>query len=202
MATLTVATAGDSAQGGGWYSDKGRTNFGFTINRVPNSVPFEYKGQFLLIYKNSWRLKGTLSNYVVNTTTKCGSVEGVGKLSEWVLVDAGDPATTADDVYGWVVRAEGVPFAVGFCDLNNGGSQKGGKNIVRDTFGIEISYADPGSPSDRQPAGRLTGGNIAFHTSNTVAKPSRGTGDSLLPPQHPPERGSSQLPLSSPTTCL
>ena len=64
------------------------------------------------------------------------------------MIDAGSPSTTADDVYGWVERATGSSYAIGFYDLNNGGSQNGGKNTVVDKFGIEISSAGTGLPSN------------------------------------------------------
>jgi hypothetical protein len=57
-AELTVANPGDSANGGGWFTqpNSGRVNFGFTVQKVPNTSPQQYKGQFVFINNGKWRM--------------------------------------------------------------------------------------------------------------------------------------------------
>lgn len=137
-ATLTVASPGDSASGGGWYSlsGNGRVNFGFTVHRVPDTTN-QYSGQVVLINKDKWRLKGTLSTYG-RTTTGQGVASGTGNLywwnqalngglGDWQLAQSGVSFTTSFD--------QGTNLKLSTCDGTNG----------QGCLGVHINYT-PVSP--------------------------------------------------------
>ena len=67
QATLMVASPGNSATGGGWYtlSGSGRINLGFNVRKVDKActVNCSYKGNLLLINNGKWRMKGNLTLY-------------------------------------------------------------------------------------------------------------------------------------------
>jgi len=138
QATLTVASLGDSANGGGWYtlSGSGRVNFGFTVSKVDNNctVNCTYKGQLLLINNGKWRLRGSLSSYVKLSTGQ-GAASGTGNLYWW------DP-TLNGGLGDWSLAQSGVSFTINFYD-----SGKTGKSST-DAFGINIQY----TPVPPQPA--------------------------------------------------
>lgn len=143
--TLTITNPGDSANGGGWYTlpGSGRSNFGFVINPVPNTSPVQYKGQFLLINNNKWRMKGTLTTYsrsttgtitlnggtkaTCSTTTPCGSASGSGNLYYW---------DTSNPVYPlgyWHQTSDTPNFSISFV------AGAGGKNSTA-VFGVIINH--------------------------------------------------------------
>src|SRR5262249_11120412 len=96
-ATLTIGSPGSKATGGGFVTLNGigRVNFGFVVDQVPGtgtsgSNPAQYKGQFVLVKPNGWRIKGSFGQavsgtYVVTTTAtgKAGSGSGVGTVYVW-----------------------------------------------------------------------------------------------------------------------
>jgi hypothetical protein len=149
-ATLTIASPGAAATGGGWYtlSGAGRVNFGFTVRQVPKSDPVQYRGQVLLINNGKWRLKGNLDAYSFTSTTRNGAASGTGLL---YVYDA--------DAMDYVLVKSGVKFTISFQDAVQGGK----KAASTDTFGIKIEY----KPTNGQPAlpnaapTALKGGNIS-----------------------------------------
>jgi hypothetical protein len=168
-ATLVISLPGQSSSGGGWYTlpGSGRLNFGYVVNRVPNSDPAQYKGQVLLINNGKWRLKGQLDTYTkvttgtikVNgggtvtctTTAACGSGSGTGNLYWWNATlngGLGDWAKTADSP---------VRYTINFVD--NG---QGGKNSA-DRMGITINHAisagEPGTLPNALPE-VIKGGDV------------------------------------------
>jgi len=138
QATLTVASLGDSANGGGWYTlnGSGRVNFGFTVSKTDKNctVNCTYKGQLLLINNGKWRLRGSLGSYVKLSTGQ-GAASGTGNLYWW------DP-TLNGGLGDWSPAQSGVSFTINFFD-----SGKTGKSST-DSFGINIQY----TPISPQPA--------------------------------------------------
>jgi hypothetical protein len=162
LATLTAATAGDSATGGGWVnlssgsycqSGAGRANFGFVINKKPDSNPVEYKGQFVLVNNSRWRLKGDLNSYVKLLNSPTGSSSGTGKLYWW-------DQTLNAGTGGWVLVGSNVSFTISFTDNGSG------KRATPDSISIQIQYS-PVPPQDKLPkCGSqvpLSGGDITVH---------------------------------------
>jgi len=159
-ATLTAASPGNSATGGGWYPlpGSGHINFGFNVRKVDDKCQSDcaYKGQVLLINNGKWRLKGTLDSYVM-TSDGQGAASGTGDLYWW-------DQSLNDGLGDWSLAQSGVSFTVNFYDSGQTGKGKGKKSSTdSDTFGIDIQYV-PVSPqpnslpnSDPQP---LKGGNI------------------------------------------
>jgi hypothetical protein len=123
-ATLTVASAGDAASGGGWYtlSGSGRVNFGFTVKKQSDG---SYRGQFLLINNGKWRLKGTLTSYV--KTGSQGAVGGSGDLFYW-------DQTANGGLGAWVLSQTNTTFTASFAD--KGSVSKS----TSDTFGVHIDH--------------------------------------------------------------
>jgi len=161
---LAVASPGYAAEGGGWWTSGGfgRLNFGFTVRKVPNSNPVQFKGQCLVINNGKWRLKGTLNQYsrVGNT----GVSAGYGKLYYW------DGST-------WVRTAEdSVHYSICFVD-----SGQGGKNSY-DKFGVHIEHVvtcppEPCTLPNSSPI-LLKGGNITIQ--NGAAK----LGEDFIPEEY------------------
>jgi hypothetical protein len=138
QAALTVASPGDSANGGGWYtlSGSGRINFGFTVRKTDNTCTSNctYKGQLLLINNGKWRLKGALNAYSKLSTGQ-GAASGTGTLYWW-------NQSLNGGLGDWVLAQSGVSFTTNFYD-----SGKSGKSST-DTFGIRIVYTPvPPQPS-------------------------------------------------------
>jgi hypothetical protein len=157
---LTVGSAGDSANGGGWYtvSGSGRVNFGFVIQKVPNTNPTQYKGQMLLINKGKWRLMGSFSgtDAFAKTNSNQGGANGTGDLYWWnTSLNSGQG--------GWQLAKSAVAFTISF---TGGGNAK--KNACNGTngqgcFGIQMSY-NPVSPQPSKlpnsPPQPISGGSI------------------------------------------
>lgn len=152
-ASLTVASPGDSANGGGWYtlSGSGRVNFGFTIRKTNNTCTANctYKGQLLLINNGKWRLKGTLNTFVQLATGQ-GASSGVGDLYWW-------NTSLRGGLGDWALAQSDVGFTINFYDSGISGKSS------TDAFGINIQY----KPLPPQPATlpnstpiQLKGGNI------------------------------------------
>ena len=157
-ATLTAASPGNSATGGGWYPlpGSGHINFGFNVRKVDNKCKTDcaYKGQMLLINNGKWRLKGTLDSYV-KTSTNQGAASGTGDLYWW-------DQSLNDGLGDWSLAQSDVSFTINF--YNSGQNGKGKKSTDSDTFGINIQYTPVSPPqpnalpnSDPQP---LKGGDI------------------------------------------
>jgi hypothetical protein len=129
QATLTVATPGDVAYGGGWYTltTNGRVSFGFTVRKVANTNPAQYTGQIYLINKGKWRLKGTLSSYGLAGST--GISNGTGSLYWW------NPALDGGEG-GWATASSNVSFTISFTATTK---------TAAGSFGIKITYT-PVSP--------------------------------------------------------
>ncbi len=153
-ATLAVASAGDSASGGGWYtlSGSGRINFGFTVSKTVNTCTSNcaYQGQLLLINTGKWRLKGTLNTYV-KTSTGTGAAGGTGDLYWW--------NTSLNGGLGdWALAAPGVSFSTNFFDSGKTGKQS------TDSFTINIQYTPvpprPGNLPNSNQLQLLKGGDI------------------------------------------
>jgi uncharacterized repeat protein (TIGR01451 family) len=135
-ATLTVASPGNSATGGGWYtlSGSGRNNFGFAVRKVDNKclTNCAYKGQVLFMNNGKWRLKGTLTSYSKLATGQ-GAASGVGTLYWW--------DTSLNGGLGdWVIASPNVNFTINFFDSNKNGKAS------TDTFGINIQYLPVAPP--------------------------------------------------------
>jgi Big-like domain-containing protein len=129
-ATLTLASAGDAASGGGWYtlSGSGRVNFGFTVKKQTDGT---YKGQFVLINNGKWRLKGTLTSFV--KTGSQGAAGGSGDLFYWVQSANGG-------LGGWVLSQANTTFTASFADKGTG------TKSTSDTFGVHIDHASSSPP--------------------------------------------------------
>ncbi len=161
---VTFVLPGGAADGGGWYKydpvqGSPRVNFGFTVRKVPNTTN-QYKGQLVWMNNGKWRLKGTLDG--TNTFGKfttgcpsglvCGSVKGMGTLSQWI-----DPTPlmplSGDEYWGNGVN---VTFTATFYD---GGSAKKGGTLKPDYFGMQIDgVAGPTLP-ESAPI-QMKGGNV------------------------------------------
>lgn len=148
--TLTVASPGAAAAGGGWYtlSGSGRTNFGFVVQQVPRTN--QYRGQLTLVNRGSWRFKGTFDSYV--TSGGKGSASGTGSLYWW-------NQSLSSGLGGWQLASSSIPFTISFTPGSNGKANPG-------TFGIKIVY----TPVAPQPATLpnsvpqvLKGGSIVVH---------------------------------------
>jgi hypothetical protein len=157
-ATLLAATPGQSANGGGWYTNPGagRINFGFNVRLVSgtgkNNIPAQYRGQLLLINNSKWRCKGTLSSFSISTTTNSGGSSGTCDLQWWDL-------TANSGLGAWVVAQSQVPLSIIF-KAGNGGK---GKTATVASFGAQITHTPTGSQPSAMPNSgliELKGGNI------------------------------------------
>lgn len=152
-ATLTVASPGNSATGGGWYTlpGSGRVNFGFNVRKVDNKCKNDcaYKGNLLLMNNGKWKLKGALDTYSKLATGE-GAASGIGDLYWW-------DASLNGGLGDWALAQSGVAYTINFYD--SGG--KGKKST--DAFGINIQYVpvppQPGSLPNSAPM-PLKGGDI------------------------------------------
>jgi hypothetical protein len=154
-ASLTAAAPGDSATGGGWYTQNGRLNFGFTVRKVPNVLPLQYKGQVLIHNNGKWRFKGSLTSYVLGTsgaTAGLGTAGGTGDLFKWNSLLNGGTG-------GWELVAPGIGISISFRDNSQGG---GKKTPSPDSFGVTINYSFPGG-SPNSALTDLKGGDITIH---------------------------------------
>ena len=162
-ATFTVADPGDTATGGGWYtlSGSGRVNFGFTVRKVPDTDPIQYKGQILLINNEKWRLKGELHDYIAVNNE--GAASGTGKLYRW-------DADLNEGLGDWVMVDDKVSFTISFVDNAGGGTVKKIKITTPDSFGIHIDYIigvdEPILPNSSPTS--LKGGNIDMKYTDDV----------------------------------
>ena len=147
-ATLTVASAGDSANGGGWYtlSGSGRINFGFTVQSVPHTSPTQYKGQLVLINNGVWQLNGSFAGTTAYAKTGSGqaAISGTGTLSWW------NPALNSG-FGGWQVAQTGVAFTASLDQGNNAKSITCNGTNGQACFGIHITYTPIGSQPSKLP---------------------------------------------------
>jgi hypothetical protein len=149
--TLIVSSPGDSADGGGWYTvaGSGRSNFGFVVNKVPNTTT--YKGQILFMNTGKWRLKGDLNGY--SKSGSSASLAGTGNLYYW-------DQTLNGGLGDWLLSQWGVAFAISYTDVGTA------TKTSSDTFGIIINHLvlsppEPSTlPSSKPQA--LKGGNITI----------------------------------------
>lgn len=170
-AVLTVVGSGDTANGGGWYKanfSPPRSNFGFTIQKRYTTVKgvktfVGYKGQFLWVNNQGWRLKATLdgdtSVYgtftcppaigVAGSSPRCAAFHGSGLLEVW------DPDTAT-----WVPSSYGtVHFTVTVYD---GGTVSVCKQKrcttteITDWFGFQIDEVAAGVLPETQPVKLVT----------------------------------------------
>jgi hypothetical protein len=135
--SLVVVGSGDTANGGGWYTldststGSGRVNFGFTVQKVPNTTN-GYKGQLLLQNNGKWRFKAALDCTGCygksSTTPPVGAVTGSGKLYKW-------DATLNGGLGDWALVNSSAPFTINFTDASQGGGKKSS-----DAFSISIGY--------------------------------------------------------------
>ena len=143
---------------GGWYKDGDvpppRANFGFVIQKTytgtgRNKTFSGYRGQFLWINNEAWRLKADLTGGTgvygtipcpvgVGAATSgavCAAFHGSGMLQSW------DPDLSGPGLGGWVDE-ETVTFTVTVYDGGQVKVCKGKKACtitdVADWFGIEI----------------------------------------------------------------
>jgi hypothetical protein len=154
-ADIAVASPGDSATGGGWYTTNGRLNFGFTVRRIPNVTPVAYRGQIVIHNNGKWRFKGSLNGYVLGTSganAGVGTVSGTGNLYSW-------DSTANGGLGAWVLVGQNIGISASFKDLNQGG---GKKNAPQDMFGAQINFAFPGGNSPNSALTELKGGNISI----------------------------------------
>jgi len=148
---------GQGATGGGWYTleDRGRVNFSFNVNPIPNTDPIKYKGEILIVNEDRWRLKGTLNFYRYSGSR--AEAVGSGQLYYW-------DSTLKKGHGDWVkvldfLGRDTISFGINFYDVNTG---KAKDSLDRDKFGISISIdIPPGAPPlpNSSPA-ILEGGNI------------------------------------------
>ena len=137
---LTVAPAGQSANGGGWLTtaSAGRVDIELNIKRENSGG---YTGSFSLVNGTAWRLQGSLVDYVRSGSS--GAVDGVGTLYRW-------------EEDAWVLVATGVPFNVRLTD-------NGAGRTPPDRVGLRIAYqATDGPPLPNTEPVPLGGGNIRF----------------------------------------
>ncbi len=152
-ASLTVASAGDAANGGGWYTlpGVGRTNFGFTVHKVPNTTN-TYKGQFVSV-STYWRFKGTLTTYGTVTSggvITSGSASGTGDLYWW-------NATYNNGLGGWQLIQSGLTVTMNFTPSSTG------KKAGPGSFGWQVAYSSPLTVTYPLPTSVTTplkGGNV------------------------------------------
>jgi hypothetical protein len=148
--TLTVASPGDAANGGGWYSvsGSGRVNFGLTVHKVAHTTS-TYTGQLLLINNGKWKLKGTLTTYGT-TGTGQGIASGAGALYWW-------NQALKSGLGDWQLAQSPVSFTITFT------ASATDKNAYPGAFGIQIHYTpvapQPTSLPNSTPQ-TLKGGNI------------------------------------------
>jgi hypothetical protein len=150
-------SGGQGATGASWYTleDRGRVDFSFNVNQIPDTDPLKYKGEVLLINDGRWRLKGTLDYYRYSNSQ--GIAFGSGQLTYW------DSALNKGQG-GWVVLVDDmanntIDFSINFADAYTG---KAKDSLAIDKFGINISIGVPeGAPPlpNSSPA-VLEGGNI------------------------------------------
>jgi predicted outer membrane repeat protein len=138
-ATLSVASPGDAAYGGGRYSLNGsdRINFAFTVRKLIRVCQTNciYLGLLVLQDTGHWRLAGGLSSYS-KTADGHGVASGAGILQWW------NPNLRAGRG-GWQLAKAVTPFTIRFFDGGPGGPQ-----TSNDAFGIQINF----SPTPPQPA--------------------------------------------------
>jgi hypothetical protein len=153
-ASVVVAGSGDASNGGGYYSNNGRINFGYTAQVKTTKTGTTVSGELLWHGKN--RLKGKITGYTKATTsvvagTTTGYLVGVGNLYTW-----------NNDSRGWALSVTGVNFKVTVAD----GGQKaiktksGAVTIVYqpDHFAMDIpNYVVPGESTSPI---QLNGGNL------------------------------------------
>jgi len=169
-ATVVVAEPGAAATGGGFITDNGRTNFGFTVKMVEGTTN-TYKGRFVIINKNKWRMKGTLDTY--GTLDGKGYAGGSGTLYQWTY-------DGVLEISYWNEVASDVDIMLAFTDTYNGsGTGNSKKTVVLDTFGIQIDYSsedfDASNPNTDPVS--LKGGNIDIKSANNTTD-----GDPTTPP--------------------
>jgi alpha-tubulin suppressor-like RCC1 family protein len=163
QAALIVGSAGDSATGGGWYNlpGSGRMNFGFTIQTVPNSSPAQYKGQFVLVNQQNWRLKGSFSGAgaYAETAANQGAAAGTGDLYWW-------NQALNNGLGDWQLAISGVGFTITFTAGTNVNQTACNGTNGQGCFGINITY----TPQAPQPASLpnslpqpIEGGSIKLH---------------------------------------
>jgi Concanavalin A-like lectin/glucanases superfamily len=154
---VSVVTAGDAANGGGWYQVAGATgasravHFGFTTRWAKKSGSFT--GQILIVNQHAWRLKGEVTTLA--TSASIGTASGTGTLYQWQLVAPGK--------YDFVLVDGSVAFKVTFKDE---GPAKKNKTTKPDSFTVNWIAGYGGGPviplvtgSTFQP---LKGGNIVI----------------------------------------
>jgi len=139
--TLTVASPGDAANGGGWYtlSGAGRVGLGLTVRQVPHSSPVAYTGHLLLMNNDKWKLRATVTSYGLLNHGTQGTVAGTGDLYSW------DP-TLNGGLGDWVLAKSGVSYTASFTATTDSGNGKHATGSPG-SFGIQIRY----NPATNQP---------------------------------------------------
>jgi hypothetical protein len=170
FATITVLDPGAAATGGGFITDNGRTNFGFTVKMVEGTTN-TYKGRFVIVNNGKWRMKGTLDTY--GTLDGTGYASGFGTLYQWTY-------DGVLEIWYWNEVASDVDIMLTFTDTYNGsGTGNTKKTVVLDTFGIQIDYSsvdfDASNPNTDPLS--LKGGNIDIKSANNTTD-----GDPATPP--------------------
>lgn len=136
-ATLTVASPGAAANGGGWYTlpGSGRINFGFVVHKIAGTTPAQYKGQHTLMNNGKWRLKASLLTYS-KTSTGQAAASGTGTLFWWNQSLNGGLRRLATR------RLDPVSFTISFTATGSNTKTTPG------SFGIHINYTStPPEPS-------------------------------------------------------
>ncbi|MFM2095531.1 MAG: hypothetical protein RIS70_2655 [Planctomycetota bacterium] len=163
--TLTVASAGDTANGGGWYkvttNPVTRASFGFVAQSKTNKRTgvTTVTGELVWICHKHYRLKSSSIDSIAYTTvsgySKSAQLGGWGELSVWV------PDASPDGGYWGVVGP--VAFVATVCDggQTNIGTKKKPKYVdAPDAFGIQF----PATGLDIEPGEsvpiQLSGGQI------------------------------------------
>jgi hypothetical protein len=135
-ATIVVAGTGYASTGGGWYTNNGRINFGYTV-QIKNSRLTGLRivsGQMLWHMQGKTRLKGVVNGYTqipcpIQTDptlpigTRCAYVTGYGDLYEW-----------DSDLEMWVMTMPNIGYQVTVGDGGGFLKRRNGSNVFPDFF--------------------------------------------------------------------
>lgn len=153
-ATVVVAGTGYKSTGGGWYTENGRINFGYTVSVQPGRPAPIVKGQMLWTAKGKSRLKGVVTAYTQSRCTvetviqTCGYITGYGDLYEW-----------NSDTEMWDLVFENVGFqATAYDGGSSGTGRKKGGTFKFDYFRMNIPSLTVAGESE-EPV-QLKGGNL------------------------------------------
>ncbi len=112
-ATISIVSAGDKSNGGGWYKVEAHTgsprvNFGYTVQSTTTKdkktgiVTTTYKGQLIWLNNEQWRLKGAISGETVTVADETTGTAPYGTFDCPTNFASTLPATTSGSGCGSV----------------------------------------------------------------------------------------------------